>query len=306
MRRLIFTGAALLVLIVVATASFAERGGKTATFAERRGLKFSHNFHAENADLKCEDCHVGAAASPTGGDNLLPGHAQCASCHEVESANECATCHLESTPRKYEPITQFSAKFSHAKHAGVNIACESCHSGLDEPLTAGKQLHAPHMAECMSCHADHAVKDECMVCHVAIAELRPSDHGADWVHRHGLADADMTANCAMCHTSGSDLDCQACHQGDAVLTPHPRNYLFRHGQDAHLSDTRCATCHEQRSFCADCHVSMNVLPADHFRPGWVSASGGAHGEAAEFDLESCMSCHDSPGREPVCATCHVR
>jgi hypothetical protein len=67
---------------------------------------------------------------------------------------------------------------------------------------------------------------------------------------------------------------------------------------------QCGTCHEDRSFCNECHASMNILPANHYRPGWVTASGGKHSDEAEFDLESCMSCHEAPGQQPICARCH--
>jgi len=146
---------------------------------------------------------------------------------------------------------------------------------------------------------------ECKTCHLPGEELKPDDHNAMWKQTHGIASASANANCAMCHQSGTKLDCQACHQGDAVINPHPRNYMSSHGQDAHMSDMRCGTCHEQRSFCLDCHRDMNILPADHFRTGFVTSSGGTHSEAAEFDLESCMSCHDTPNVEPTCARCHA-
>jgi hypothetical protein len=135
-------------------------------------------------------------------------------------------------------------------------------------------------------------------------KLTPSTHDLTWEQRHGIASTMSDAQCMMCHKSGTELDCQACHQGDVTSKPHPENYLFSHGQDARLSDFRCGTCHEQRSFCIDCHREMNILPNDHFRPGFLTANGGTHGESAQFDLESCMSCHDTPNAEPTCARCH--
>jgi hypothetical protein len=242
----------------------------------------------------------------SGHDNLLPNHAQCASCHEVENVADCQLCHLDSPPQKHTPGTTISKMFDHERHTASDIACATCHSNLEEPFELTRSVHAPHMAACMACHTEVAASNECRACHEPTESWKPRDHTANWLHRHGAESEDMEANCAMCHRSGTEFDCQICHQGDAVLNPHPRNYVFRHGHDAHLSDLSCASCHEQRDFCNECHTAMNVLPATHFKPGWVTAAGGAHGTAAQFDLESCAACHDAQERESICATCHTR
>ena len=70
-------------------------------------------------------------------------------------------------------------------------------------------------------------------------------------------------------------------------------------------DKRCMTCHDTQDDCNACHRQMNVLPAEHFRPGWVNRTeGGEHSTQAQYDLASCMSCHDTPSQEPTCVRCH--
>lgn len=277
--------------------------------AEARHLKFSHAFHLDEAGAACADCHEAASTSKSGEDDLLPTHAECAKCHSVDDQNQCSMCHLDANPVGSPRVSGYSAKFNHELHAGqAELECNVCHQDLDGKLDAATAGHFPTMTACMQCHTDKLVANDCSRCHEPDDELRPRDHHNDWVRLHGMTAADGEDKCNQCHTATSIAgDCQSCHAGDQIVHPHvhPRNYVFRHGQDAHLSDMRCATCHEQRDFCAECHTAMNVLPAGHYRPGWLTATGGEHGQEAEFDLESCMSCHDRPHESPVCATCHT-
>lgn len=259
--------------------------------------------HSAHADMECAVCHVGVKESVAGTDNLLPKWSVCSDCHASDDvANKGVALGEAMDGFVFKAITDYSAIFRHKRHLEMaKLECSACHTNLDEQVN-----HFPRMADCMQCHSARAVAMECNTCHLPKENLKPADHNVLWVQRHGGASSEANANCAMCHASGSALDCQGCHQGDAVVNPHPRNYLNSHGQDAHLSDMRCGTCHEQRSFCLDCHRDLNVLPTDHFRPGFVTPNGGTHGEAAEFDLESCMSCHDTPNSEPTCARCHAK
>jgi hypothetical protein len=297
MKRLLF----FLCAAVVLTISFSQVISKTVSqisVAESRGLRFQHGLHA---DVNCVGCHTMAKTSMTGEDNLFPTHDQCMECHDVDSDNECATCHI-GDPDSGPSIHDYSKKFNHAAHANAGLACAACHDDLDGKLPAELMGHFPGMNECMQCHTEKLVTNDCALCHLPEDELRPQDHMVDWLTLHGAAAAESQTSCAVCHSVADD--CQSCHNGDAISNPHPKNYIARHGQEAHLSDLRCGVCHEQRDFCNECHRAMNILPAGHYRPGWVTASGGAHADEAQFDLESCMACHDSPGTTPVCATCH--
>ncbi|MBL0060703.1 MAG: cytochrome c3 family protein [bacterium] len=295
----------LIALFAFATSAYAD--GEFALVGSNGKIPsaFKHSVHVTDNNLECTYCHVGADKSTKGMDNLMPQLAVCADCHGTEDiANKGV--HLAFAVDGFLGIeNDYRPAFPHQRHLeNAKLECTTCHANLDEPLTDGREMHAPMMSECMDCHAKRSVAMECNTCHLPGEELKPDNHTAMWKQEHGIESASANANCTMCHQSGTKLDCQACHQGDAVINPHPRNYMSSHGQDAHMSDMRCGTCHEQRSFCLDCHRDMNILPADHFRAGFVTSTGGTHGDAAEFDLESCMSCHDTPNAEPTCARCH--
>jgi hypothetical protein len=266
---------------------------------------FSHGYHTDEVGMKCAECHV-VDASVSGHDNLLPEWSVCAACHEQNDLSGKGI-RLKGETEGFATIriAEYLPKFNHERHVKkVGLDCAICHVGLDDARSALSKAPLPDMATCVNCHTERVVTTECNVCHMPEDKLKPADHNVMWIQQHGIASNISSANCAMCHQSGSERDCQSCHNGDAVISPHPHEYLSTHGHDAHLSDMRCGVCHEQRSFCTDCHRDMGILPADHFRAGFVTSDGGTHGMSAEFDLESCMSCHDVPNQEPVCARCH--
>ncbi|MCB1061199.1 MAG: cytochrome c3 family protein [Calditrichaeota bacterium] len=296
MKKYIF-----ILLAVLTVALFANAGPE-----ENPKSAFSHGLHVDENGMACTDCHSAAASSTTGKDNLLPKWAVCSECHTADDiANKGVQLGEAKDGFVFDSEGAYLQKFPHQKHVkDANLECAVCHGNLDEPVMDGKLGHFPRMPQCIECHTERNVAMECNTCHMPDDKLTPEDHDLLWTQRHGISSTMSDAQCMMCHRSGTELDCQACHQGDVTSKPHPENYIFSHGQDAHLSDMRCATCHEQRSFCLDCHRDMNVLPADHFRAGFLTMDGGTHGEFAQFDLESCMSCHDTPNAEPTCARCH--
>jgi hypothetical protein len=296
----LLTAAVALAALLLALASSAKPEA-TQTAAERRGLNFPHQLH-ETQGLGCDACHTNAAASATGADDLLPGHPQCQDCHDVTDAKNCAMCH-RGEPGAGPRVSAYSPKFSHQRHLDKGkLGCTVCHANLDQPLVAGSPGHLPVMVECMACHNTKSVKNDCATCHLPKDDLVPADHKLNWVYNHG---AGATADQDACHVCHSTDDCQRCHNGDAIFSPHPRNYVSRHGQDARLSDLSCTTCHDRQDDCNACHAQNNVVPVDHFQPGWVNRTdGGKHGEQASFDLESCIACHDDPNQQPVCARCH--
>jgi hypothetical protein len=297
MKRLCFFLSAGLVLAVSFSNVISDTVSKM-TIAESRGLHFQHGLHT---DMDCADCHTEAPRSMSGIDDLFPTHAQCGDCHDVDSDDGCATCHI-GDPDAGPRINSYSKKFDHSAHVDAGVDCATCHTNLDEPVGDAMLGHFPEMAECINCHTEKLVTTDCQLCHLPDEDLLPKDHKLEWLTLHGIDAAESQNSCTMCHDIGND--CQACHNGDAVSSPHPRNFLSRHGHDAHLSTMRCGVCHEQRDFCNECHAAYNLLPSGHYRSGWVTAGGGAHADEAKFDLESCMACHDSPGTTPVCATCH--
>jgi hypothetical protein len=74
------------------------------------------------------------------------------------------------------------------------------------------------------------------------------------------------------------------------------------------------SCHSEQTFCSQCHEAGSGV-AGMFKPTWhstagfttagVGSGGGLHADMARRDIESCVSCHDVQGADPVCITCHV-
>ncbi len=62
----------------------------------------------------------------------------------------------------------------------AKVDCNTCHANLDQPLTDGREMHAPLMSECMDCHATRSVAMECNTCHLPGEELKPDNHTAMW------------------------------------------------------------------------------------------------------------------------------
>jgi hypothetical protein len=296
---IMFCAAIIAALLFGTITSAKEHKGQTS--AAKRHLNFPHGFHVTDQAIACDVCHP-AKTSKSGRDALLPGHSVCSQCHDVEAKTDCNKCHLDATPTLSTPDTTYSPKFNHALHIDkAKLDCGTCHTNLDSTLRYEQAAHLPKMADCKTCHETRGVKAECSTCHLPQDELKPRDHQLTWLNSHGIAASDNEKQCALCHKTDY---CQKCHNGDPTFSLHPRDYMARHGQDAHLADLQCSICHDNRSFCVECHRRLNVLPVSHFKPGWVTPDGGDHTTEAPFDLENCMSCHDTPNQSPVCAQCH--
>ena len=99
-----------------------------------------------------------------------------------------------------------------------------------------------------------------------------------------------------------------------VQKAHPFGYTYTHGFDARAKSVRCETCHEQESFCAPCHengydaTGRRIVPQSHQLAGFALVGGGKaqnrHGRLAMMDIESCVTCHNVEGGDPVCSACH--
>jgi hypothetical protein len=246
-------------------------------------------------------------ASATGADNLLPDMDVCADCHDVDDLDECATCHEGDDPGgQLLRIEDYSEKFSHERHLGADLACETCHVDMDKKETV-EPLNLPTMVTCQGCHEERTVSTTCQTCHMPDDRLKPASHGLDFDRIHAdlaknmvlTADGDKT--CATCHTTDF---CQECHEGENLdrLT-HPLNWAYTHALEAQSFETNCASCHFDQQFCADCHVANLVVPRNH-TAGWaVPVTGGRHKIEAAADLQTCISCH-ADNAEQVCGSCH--
>lgn len=305
-------------------------------------IKFSHKFHSDITD--CASCHTKVASSTSLKDNLLPTMDDCAQCHDVESEDNCNTCHFDGV---YEPLQQKRSGiiFNHSFHVEKQkVECTTCHKGINEVEYAFQaEQPYPQMNDCWSCHgATKIAPSACEACHISTADLIPQSHkSVDFIHKHKFAAREFGADCVMCHDNNS---CEECHVGTTMLTEkntgndfyqpyvpdnfvdgakkqqitrvHQLDYRFTHGIDAKGKTAECQTCHSIDTFCSECHQSENqdfaltgIVPASHLKSNFktigVGTGGGEHAVLARRDIESCMACHDVQGADPTCITCHI-
>ncbi|MFZ1731449.1 MAG: cytochrome c3 family protein [Bacteroidota bacterium] len=249
-------------------------------------LYFSHKKHAGGFEMTCTECHVGISDDE---GEALPSMDICARCHNNADA--------------LAPIIRSAAN-------------------NPKVIPATKQ---------------------CEACHTTLAGLHPENHRVpSFIQEHGkfAMNGEADRECAVCH---SQSFCQECHsptndvplgvgndrfyidgwpRGEkmdderalTVQKAHPLGFAYTHGFDARAKTTRCETCHEQETFCAPCHengfdaTGVRIVPQSHQLAGFVLVGGGKannrHGKLAETDIESCVTCHNVEGGDPVCAACH--
>jgi c(7)-type cytochrome triheme protein len=306
-----------------------------------KAIKFSHKQHVGDVGAECSACHAGAQTSENSNDLMLPKHEQCSECHSAEVEENCQYCHLEADKNKYKPLAapKREVRFSHKQHVETNkLECSACHAGIEaseKPTVA----FLPVMASCNACHNNFKVTNACESCHTQPETLLPLSHRqVRWAkeHKHLVRSEGFSNDCAVCH---SDNFCQACHAEattqfttgawnrrvaenrpspdgkQALVKPrvHDLNFVFTHALDLRSKQMDCYSCHNQQTFCTDCHARNQdagfaaPLPLSHRAADFVrlGPGGGQHAVLARRDMESCASCHDVEGRDPVCVTCHM-
>ncbi len=337
----------LLFGLCLAATAFASFGrGFTSTGdvnAEDRSkvIKFSHQKHITEFGVDCATCHAEATTSQSSADKMLPGHAVCQTCHEEQVSKTCGYCHVdEKNPAAFKREVG-DIHFNHKKHAGdEKMECITCHAGMDKTDYASAS-NMPTMATCSTCHNNVKVTNQCETCHANLATLRPASHKiGNFVKDHSKFArlSAMDTQCATCHTENY---CAQCHDGSNLTTlsskekigmisprtmgndksqalkgqaVHDINYRFTHGIDARGRATDCQVCHQEQTFCNDCHASGSealggTIPTSHEVAGFVTigvgTGGGQHAKLARRDIQSCMTCHDTEGNDPTCMKCHV-
>ncbi|MBI5476788.1 MAG: hypothetical protein HY964_08650 [Ignavibacteriales bacterium] len=305
-------------------------------------IKFSHTFHIEESLVECTVCHYKAATSVKSSDNLTGDHESCKTCHEDVLANNCSYCHLD--PDNIQPLKQHPREiiFSHEKHTAKSIECTNCHRGLDEVKYASSD-NMPSMDLCVTCHEKNNVSKDCNTCHTNLIGLIPKTHLEGEFkkdHKRQTRFGGVANNCSTCH---DESFCQNCHAGIELKkydskkeystdpsariqlkdSPkelklqqvHELNYKFTHSIDARSKRIDCNSCHDQSTFCVECHQTsgninqMKIKPLNHSEPGFKlfgkGSGGGTHAKLAHRDIEYCASCHDVEGADPVCMMCHT-
>jgi hypothetical protein len=328
--------------VTFAVAHKASTSGGWPANADSTQLKFNHAYHVGEAGIACADCHTAAAKSDKAADNLRPNHDNCSTCHEEQVNNTCSFCHKDTTNIQATPAPARDLLFSHQRHVGMkDVECTTCHAGLDKVEYAGP-ANMPSMATCVTCHNNAKATRECAACHTSFAALIPADHlepNFRIGHRQAARLGGLDVECSTCHQQSF---CAQCHAGAPLISlggaspmadpspkategkdspkqmtlqmVHPMNYRLFHGMDAKAKTMDCQTCHSTEQFCVACHQTEDRLapgqvPVSHIGSGFTTlgagSGGGRHAQLARRDIESCVSCHDVRGGDPVCVTCHV-
>ena len=331
-----------LIIGVILFAAFSSSKAPDPAQGNKGIIKFSHKVHKDVTD--CESCHTAVPTSKSLNDRLLPNHNDCSTCHDVSDEKNCNKCHYDNINEPLiQPKTGLI--FNHASHLkDQKLKCETCHKGVDEVAYAEDASQPnPVMENCYSCHNGNTVApNACESCHISTANLKPQSHkSSSFLSTHKFAARSFNANCVMCHDNAS---CQECHSGEQMITAqnsgkviyqpyspsnlgggvkqqkitrvHSLDYRFTHGMDAKGKTSECTSCHQVETFCATCHQSKGgdfslggIEPTSHLKPTFmaigVGSGGGDHARLARRDIESCASCHDVQGTDPVCITCHL-
>ena len=269
----------------------------------QKPIKFDHGLHVIENEMDCMACHT-TINNLKAGERSIPDHDVCMDCHEAESDDDCAICHLNpDDPMPMPPYPREYLTFSHELHIQNQLNCAQCHS---EVVSVSDSPIIPDMNDCMTCHAAGNAPLECNACHIGEVP-KPEDHRfATWQQDHGIEASAGTADCSMCHSGQSQglIGCEECHQGLNLFgSPHPPTWKFNHFAETSFGG-ECLVCHETRQSCVDCHKAS--LPIPHgLGPDWANKdTGGEHMEEAEAFMETCVSCHDVGNDEPTCAKCH--
>lgn len=274
--------------------------------AQEDKIIFSHQFHAEDAGAECSDCHGTAEGSLSNADNLLPAMETCYNCHD-EDETECTLCHTNPDEgTEVARITEFAALFAHKPHMDAGEECLTCHQGITEKEDTAEGLHLPEGSTCTNCHGGADLREDtaaCISCHGDNFNFKPANHTVSWGKDHGINWQVQSNSCNHCHSMSY---CQDCHQGDNLdQQVHQLNYIMSHGLEARANKENCLTCHQEFSFCNDCHIVEMVIPKSHSFAGWSNTSdGGAHAREAQYDFDYCQSCHSDANSDVVCVSCH--
>ena len=240
-------------------------------------------------------------------------------------------------------------KFSHSVHA-EEAECADCHSKVSESISLGASL-LPTKENCSECH-DVDDEENCAECHYEGVEEFLIPRTSEILFNHNLHLAEQDLKCVLCHTGVDEVDysfestgsfpemllcynchsntnvasndCEQCHTSTVDLIPmdHQTAGFFKNHK-FNASDN-CQMCHDENTFCADCHVATtglveSNLDNDFYTPfsphNYVDGVKQqnisrihdlnyrfSHGIDAKGKAFECQSCHQT---ETFCAECHA-
>jgi hypothetical protein len=297
-----------------------------AATVPRDSIVFSHHLHSEQG-LGCGDCHDAVRRDAEELVQAIPGKEECAMCHDVESADTCASCHRRAdAPAAWErpPRGARHLRFSHQRHVERTEDCATCHAAVEHAAVLGPERdEIPEHAECDQCHDKDLDGGRCNLCHdrLDLYARRPEAlyrHDAGFFARHGRqAAAGGPETCASCHDQAF---CTDCHARSMTVRPslrfpervdrgfqHRGDWQSRHVIEARADRTGCLKCHGTSS-CAACHerngVGGHLGRQSPHPPEWLQPGrADSHSRQARRRIAECAGCHDQ-GAISNCVRCH--
>jgi nitrate/TMAO reductase-like tetraheme cytochrome c subunit len=177
-------------------------------------------------------------------------------------------------------------KMNHAQHVNMQgLTCIDCHSTVAHPAKGAGQ--SVSMTSCFMCHNGDAAPNRCSTCHVD-TPTTPA-HPPDYIKDHGHFALVNEAECLRCHHDKKAF-CDACH-AKPPADHYSGTWRYTHGPAARADRAGCLGCHDEESFCVQCHQVSH--PAD-----WLTA----HGHVATEAPQSCLDCH----QRSMCVQCHEK
>jgi len=135
-------------------------------------IAYSHKAHIETAGLNCTDCHSTVQTSQAA---TLPSLEVCSTCHSEQPISQSPeelkllefVKRAETIPWQRVYRVPDHVYFSHRRHvAKGELECAACHGNVgDFTLPASSQFLPLTMENCMKCHRENNVTNDCLACH---------------------------------------------------------------------------------------------------------------------------------------------
>jgi hypothetical protein len=179
--RLLLTGAALLVVVVVAGGLwFVRSDWVTGVGREpRQPVPFSHALHSGGLGIDCRYCHTSVERFARAG---IPPASTCMTCHAHVWVNTPQLAPVQESYVTGWPILWSRVHrlpdhsfFHHGAHVAAGITCQTCHGAVHE-MEVVRQVASLRMTWCVDCHR----------------EVERSDP-------HPLGAAGLLTSCSTCH-----------------------------------------------------------------------------------------------------------
>lgn len=276
--------------------------------------------------VPCEGCHM-AATEVDGRTTTHATAAGCMMCHGEKYGADLAEWEAEAaawTTWAGDALSRTRQELATAGGTRSPLAATALQQATDNVrlVNTGSYVHNPQYAQRLLRAARTAANEalaaggasyrwpaepkaaspapDCGTCHTDVVRRRGYAFGTVFAHSDHVGTAQLP--CTTCHQAGSEpqaddhgrlsigrQDCQRCHEGSRIDSPHEAGWQVIHGGQARHDASLCATCHSQAS-CDGCH-GTRIPHAD----GWIHQH-----QSAGRSQQTCAKCHQTS----FCAACH--